>query len=422
MPGIRIRKHSKGSKVIHEIILKTKQAKAHLLDYGAAISKILLKKGDQDVDIVLGFDTPFQYKDDASNPYFGAIIGRTCNRIQNGEFSLDGQKYSLPINSAPNSLHGGLVGFDKSIWEHRVNANDNYVEFWLFSDHLDQGYPGKINVTVRYQLVDCKLIITTSAVLIDELISKTIVNLTSHPYFNLGCGSIEDLVVEMNGVDGCIELDENQIPMTIPQSIESKIHDEAIILKQVAILTIETNPEFFFDGTCSIGSRLPLVQRFKGFDHFYLHSNNESSPFIKIKAPDGIFLLVSASNPGFQFYTGNWVDVEHGKNEQHYKQYSGVCIEPSQPPNAINLHSYRDSVIVTKDKPWVSSITYEFGYNELEVEEQLATMEGGRAEQMKPKTIENETVHKGTTEHHDSETEPKSDQDMGDSSMMEDVH
>jgi aldose 1-epimerase len=273
------------------------------------------------------------------NPYFGAIIGRSCNRTAKGSFQLNNLQYQLPVNNGPNSLHGGIQGFDKMFWKAQIIDSSPMVQFELTSEDGEEGYPGKVQVRVTFSIRDDILFIESQVDLLDGP-KETYVNLTSHPYFNLsGKSTIEDHIVDMKGVTGVLECDDTQIPTG-------------------KVLTAASNPEMFLNRE-SIGSKLPLVQQFRGYDHYYLANGK---PFITITCPqNGLSLDVWSDCAGFQFYTSNWVEEQPSKSLHacgKYLQYSAVCIEPSQPPNSINIPEYRDSVIVTVEKPWKHSISY----------------------------------------------------------------
>lgn len=319
-----------------------------LLNYGATMASLKISTPSGVRDVLIGFDDPFDYIELGikQNAYFGAIIGRTCNRISEGKIILNGNEYQLPVNNGPNSLHGGLIGFDKRFWNGNVVSQDPpSVCFTLVSADQEQGYPGEIEIICTYTLIDNEVIIDTLASLCGDQEQETIVNLTAHPYFDLSGGaskSINESVVKMNGVKGCMCLDKNQIPTGM-------------------ILTVNTNPELFFDQPRCLGFAIPDVQEFGGFDHYYLMEKGEN--FIEIVNPtSSISLTCSSSATGFQFYTGNWLDGSIGSKAAHtagsYARYSAFCIEPSEPPNSVNMKAYRDKVILTKGKPLKQQIKY----------------------------------------------------------------
>jgi aldose 1-epimerase len=343
--GVVKKVFKRGDMKIQAFTLTTNTLEATILDYGATLSHLCYKTKEKSVDVVLGYDDPFDYIDSTKNPYFGAIIGRSCNRTSKGTFELNGSTYQLPINNGPNSLHGGVKGFDKQFWTAQVIDSSPFIQLELISEDMDQGYPGKIKVTITYWIENDSLKIDSQVELIDDSVKETYVNLTSHPYFNLSGGkhqTVEDHTIHMPGVKGAMELDSNQIPTG-------------------KILTAKTNPELIFEQPQPIKSKLPLVQQFRGFDHFYLA---HGSPFVVITCPENrISLSVTSDCAGFQFYTGNWIEQQASKSVHScnsYGKYSGFCIEPSQPPNSINLEEFRDTVVVSSGKPWKHWIRYQF--------------------------------------------------------------
>ena len=183
-----------------------------IINYGGIITSIKApnKKGVYE-NIVLGYDSLAQYIE--TSPYFGAIVGRYGNRIANGQFSLDGKEYSLAKNNGPNSLHGGLKGFDKVVWNAATISNDDSVSLVLryLSKDMEEGFPGNLETTVTYTLnSDNKLDIVYEA----TTDKKTIVNLTNHSYFNLS-GSIDKNILDHQlqiDADSLVPVDEFMIP------------------------------------------------------------------------------------------------------------------------------------------------------------------------------------------------------------------
>ncbi|KAI8916081.1 galactose mutarotase-like domain-containing protein [Gorgonomyces haynaldii] len=305
-----------------------------ILNYGATVSHFVHKQ--KQIDVVLGFDDPEEYKQ-AGNPYFGALVGRTCNRIEKGQFTLD-KTYQLPINNGQNSLHGGIVGFDKREWTVLFKETDR-VGFCLISEDGDQGYPGKLETTVIYSLEGSSLLIEMSARLLEG--TATIVNLTSHPYFNLtGEDTIQHHRFTMYS-EKVMELDEHQIPTG------KTVEDPFFLLKDQDITNQLQDPR---------------LASLRGFDHFYIASDRVSSETVgsdrvlcEIVGSNGLGLRVKSDQFGFQFYTGNWIQGNL-KGKAVYRPFSGFCIEPSAPPNAPKTHM---DLVKIEDQTWTSKIVYE---------------------------------------------------------------
>jgi aldose 1-epimerase len=323
--------------------LQNETIKVKILSYGATISHFEIKNSTGDwINVLLGFEDPLDYEKEAEKagyPYFGAFVGRSCNRTHIGEFTVNGKRESLAINNGPNSLHGGINGFHKKCFT-CIASSERSATFQLISPHREEGYPGSIKVTLIYTLDGNGLALDSTAELLcipGEDVEETYVNFTSHPYFNLSGGkddSIHDHLVDMtHGVSGCLELDDNQIPTG-------------------RVLDRSSNPELFLDNK-PLKDSLHLVQNFKGYDHFYLTPS--PTAVMKVTCPaNGLSLKVTSDATGFQFYTGNWLDGSFG-----YGQYAGFCVEPSHPPNSINMTAYRDLVLLKKGHPKKQRIVYQ---------------------------------------------------------------
>jgi aldose 1-epimerase len=323
-------RYEKDGIVINSFTIVSEQLEATFIDLGATLTH--LKVGDR--DIVLGFDDPLEYLH-PDNPYFGAVIGRTCNRTDQGKFNLDGILYQLPINNGRNSLHGGTKGLDKLLWN-CTNQTECAIVFTTVSPHMDQGYPGTVNFKVEYKLVGLCLEINLEAILVGDA-DRTIVNLTCHPYFNLGGRDTADIkkhILIAPNLTSALKIDESQIPTG-------------------DILTAENAPCLFFMQPDLIGNRLGdgFLANTRGIDHFYLSQN---PAFCRVEY-DGLCLSVKSDAIGLQIYTGGWVNV---KGKRLYNEYAGICLEPSAPPNAINSR-YRPHVIIQKGKRWQQKIEYE---------------------------------------------------------------
>ncbi|KAJ3325029.1 hypothetical protein HDV06_005618 [Boothiomyces sp. JEL0866] len=331
--AISVKEYKNETTTIHEITLEQGNITAKFLNYGITMNSLLI----DGIEICLGFDDPLDYPS-MNSPYFGQVIGRLCNRTENGRFSLAGKEYRLPINNGPNSLHGGLKGLSKVFWDFNIVSQDPpQVEFEFTSNHLDDGYPGTVKFKCNWKLDNMELQFTWEAQVLD--LPESCANVTIHPYFNLsGLASptVIGHVVDMN-VNSVMELDKNQIPTG-------------------HLLTSVGRPELFLQNE-RIGDKLPSVEEFRGYDHYYLGKS------IKVYCPNSNIQMESTSTyPGFQFYTGNWLDESLKAKVCHkkYQPYAGFCIEPSYPPNAINMKEYRDKVLLKKGESKIHSINYRF--------------------------------------------------------------
>ncbi|KAJ3074322.1 hypothetical protein HK102_005817 [Quaeritorhiza haematococci] len=356
----------------------TGAVEARILSYGATLTHLLTKDKSGIVrDVVLGFDDPLKYIEigKAQNPYFGCVVGRTCNRIAKGAFSLNGKKYKLPINNGPNSLHGGLKGFDKVNWTSSIVSQDPpTVQFSYTAQDGEEGYPGIVTTTVTYTLTDngpkggeIKIHYKADVPASEKL--STVVNLTNHSYFNLSGLTEEDVlehVLQIPSQAGHLELTEHQVPTG-------------------KTITSDANAPMNFsmpDGKL-IGADISEVQQFRGYDHFFVlepptpesdaadETNTEVDPLLKRIAArvactsTGLLLEMRTTCPGFQLYTGNWLDenvkdckVSTQPEGVSYGRHSAFCLEASHPPDAINHDAWRNGVVVKPGQSWEETTVY----------------------------------------------------------------
>ncbi|KDP25982.1 hypothetical protein JCGZ_22712 [Jatropha curcas] len=294
-------------------------------------------------DVVLGFDSVEPYLKGVA-PYFGAIVGRVANRIKDGKFSLNGVEYTLPINRPPNSLHGGLKGFDKMIWEvteHKKGENPS-ITFKYESHDGEEGYPGDLSVTATYALTS-----STTMRLDMEAVPKdkaTPVSLAQHTYWNLAghnSGSILDHSIQIWG-SHITPVDENIVPTG-------------------EIMPVKGTP-FDFTSEKKIGASIDEVGL--GYDHNYVLDCGEEKNGLKhagkVKDPSSLRVLNLWTNaPGMQFYTANYVNGVHGKGGAVYGKHSGLCLETQGFPNAINQPNF-PSVVIQPGETYRNSMLFEF--------------------------------------------------------------
>jgi len=310
-----------------------------IINYGGIITSIKApnKKGVLE-NIVLGYDSLAQYIE--TSPYFGAIVGRYGNRIANGQFSLDGKAYSLAKNNGPNSLHGGLKGFDKVVWNATTVSNDDSVSLVLsyLSKDMEEGFPGNLETTVRYTLnSDNKLDIVYEA----TTDKKTIVNLTNHSYFNLS-GNIKNDILDHQlqiDADSLVPVDEFMIPTG-------------------DIAMIENTP-FDFRMFKAIGDDIDAdneqLKLGSGYDHCWV-LNNQNEGFRLIATvyheSSGRELEVFSDEPGVQLYTGNHLEGLH-------KKRTGFCLETQHYPDSPNQVNF-PSVVLNPNEKYSSKTSYKF--------------------------------------------------------------
>ncbi len=297
-----------------------------IINYGGIVTSILTPDSEGRIeDIVLGFDKLDAYV--SGHPYFGAIVGRYGNRIAKGRFTLDGQTYQLSINNGENHLHGGLTGFDKVVWEAAEFITDESVgvELKYHSADGEEGYPGNMEIKVIYSLnnaneLKIEYFATTS--------KATPVNLTHHSYFNLKGAGNGDVLDHLLKIDAgkFTEVDETLIPTGE--------------LKDV------NNTPFDFRKRKSIGSDISETE--DGYDHnFVLNNQGKLSKVVEVLEPvSGRKMEVYTSEPGLQFYSGNFLDGSiTGKNQKIYHKHYGFCLETQHYPDSPNHPEFPSTIL-----------------------------------------------------------------------------
>ena len=325
----------------------TRGMEVRAMNYGGIIVSLRVpdKKGVL-ADVVLGFDTLDAYLN--NTPYFGAIIGRYANRIANGKFALDGVEYRLARNNGMNSLHGGLKGFDKVLW-HSEQFENNHgigVVFTYTSKDGEEGYPGNLKATVTYTLTDQSELQIEYEATTDK---ATSVNLTNHSYFNLaGEGNGDILKHElMLDADRFTLVDSALIPTGELRSVARTPFD---FTKSTAIgVRINANNE-----------QLAIAH---GYDHNFVLNRKSSGLELAGRVNErqtGRVLEVYTTEPGVQFYTGNFLDgTITGKNGHAYKKHSALCVETQHFPDSPN-HPHFPSTILKPELNYHSRTVYKF--------------------------------------------------------------
>jgi aldose 1-epimerase len=306
--------------------LKNNQLEVEILNYGGIVRALRVPaNGDRVRDVVLGFD---EFEPYLENPaYFGAIIGRYANRIAYGEFTLNGRTYNLARNNGPNSLHGGLRGFDKKMW--LAEQRENSIQLSYLSEDGEEGYPGNLAVRVRYKLSEHALELQYHATT-DQ---TTILNLTNHSYFNLaGAGSILDHDLQILA-DYYTPVDQTQIPTGELRPVEGTPFDFRT-LRQISRSINERDEQLF------IG---------QGYDHNWvlLRKTEELRRAAVLVEPDsGCTLEVHTDQPGIQFYAGNQLDGSIcGKRGESYMRHSGLCLETQHFPDSPHRPEFPTTVL-----------------------------------------------------------------------------
>ncbi len=304
--------------------LKDGKIEVRIMTYGAIV--VSLKAPDRNgkvADLVLGFDSLDGYAG-GNKAFFGAIVGRYANRIAHGTFELDGKKYSLPKNNGENSLHGGTRGFDKVVWQGKQIADG--VELTYVSQDGDQGYPGTLTATVRYTLAGSALHIDYSA----STAADTVVNLSNHSYFNLAGAGNGDILGEL------IRLNASRYTPI-----------DSTLIPTGDLAQVEGTP-FDFRRATAIGERINAdneqIRFGKGYDHNWVLDSGGGKLAEAAEVFDsgsGRVLQVWTTQPGIQFYSGNFLDgTITGKGGKVYGQRAGFCLETQHFPDSPNHPSF----------------------------------------------------------------------------------
>jgi len=304
--------------------LKDGQIEARIMTFGAILVSLKAPdRGGKAGDVVLGYDSLDGYAG-GNKGYLGAIVGRYANRIAHGTFVLNGKTYSVPKNDGENSLHGGTRGFDKVVWQGAVIENG--VELTYVSQDGDQGYPGTLTATVRYTMRGNTLHIDYSA----TTTADTVVNITNHSYFNLAGAGIGDILGEQIKLNASryTPIDNTLIPTGE--------------LAQVA------GTPFDFRKATAIGERINAdneqIRFGKGYDHNWVLDSAGGKLAEAAEVYDsasGRVLQVWTTQPGIQFYSGNFLDgTITGKGGKVYGQRSGFCLETQHFPDSPNHPSF----------------------------------------------------------------------------------
>jgi aldose 1-epimerase len=315
------------------ILSNQRGAEITALNYGARIvSLVVPDRNGKGVDVVTGHSSLTDYIK-SEEPYFGAICGRYANRIAAGRFDIDGITYDkLPINNGPNSLHGGLKGFNSVVWD-VVNHNESSIEFTYKAADGEEGYPGNLSVSVTYQLTDDNEVVITYSASTD---SPTVVNLTNHAYFNLsgaGAPTIGDHLLTIHA-DYYLPTDETLIPLGSKAEVEGTPMD--------------------FRTPHAVGERidsdfLPLKIG-RGYDHTYIirySGDGQLVPCALCSSPvTGITMEALTTEPGVQLYTGNWMTGNlEGKHGRRYPARAALCLETQHYPNSPNEPSFPSTLL-----------------------------------------------------------------------------
>jgi aldose 1-epimerase len=333
-----------GTAVDQYMLTNANGMKAKIISYGAIVTELHVPdRNGKFEDVVLGFGDLQGYL--AGHPFFGAIAGRVANRVAKGKFTLDGKEYKLAINNGPNSLHGGLKGFDKHVWKALNTGNSKAIGFKLtyLSPDGEEGYPGNLSTTLTYTLTNENELRIDYAATTDK---ATPVNLTNHSYFNLAgpaSGNILDHELMLEA-DAYTPSDETLIPTGEIKAVKGTPLD--------------------FTTPTPIGARLDqLTGEPRGYDHnFVLRSGGkELALAARVRDPKtGRVLEMYTTEPGVQLYTSNFLDGKlKGKGGVVYRKHQAFCLEAQHFPDSVN-HPNFPSVILRPGKTYKQTTVYKF--------------------------------------------------------------
>jgi aldose 1-epimerase len=340
-------KTADGENVDLYTLRNTRGAEAKIMNYGGIVVSLKVpdRSGKFD-DVVLGFNDLDSYL--KGHPYFGAIIGRYGNRIAKGRFTLNGKEYKLAVNNGENHLHGGIKAFDKVVWtgsENRTKAGPAVVLTYRSKDG-EEGYPGNLDVRVAYTLTNNNELRIDYSATTDQ---DTVINLTHHSYFNLageGNGDILNHSVVING-NHFLPTDAGSIPTAELRKVQGTPFD---------FLTSHT-----------IGERInedeEQLKLGNGYDHTWIINGRDGTMRMAAQAYEttsGRQMQVWTTEPGVQFYTGNFLDgTLTGKSGKLYPRRSGFCFETQHYPDSPNQPSFPTTTL-KKGATYKSTTIYRF--------------------------------------------------------------
>ncbi|MGI8565773.1 MAG: aldose epimerase family protein [Pyrinomonadaceae bacterium] len=302
-----------------------KGVEAKITNYGGVLvsMKVPDRRGKL-ADVVLGYDTFDEYLQDRA--HFGSIVGRFANRIAGGKLSIAGVQYDLVKNNGENHLHGGTKGFDRVVWQAKeIGGKDSpALQLTYMSKDGEENYPGNMSVTVVYTLTDSNELKIDYAATTDK---ETVVNLTNHTYFNLaGAGGILNHEMMINA-DYFTPADKTQIPTGEIRSVKGTPFD--------------------FTQPMRIGARIDdgyeQIVLGKGYDHNFVINRKDNALTLAARVYEptsGRVLEVSTTEPGVQFYTGNFLAGAKGKGGRAYERRHGFCLETQHFPDSPNKPNF----------------------------------------------------------------------------------
>ena len=311
-----------------------------VINYGGTITKLTAPDKDGKLgDVVLGYESLDGYLQ-KGNPYFGALIGRYGNRIGHAKFTLDGKTYTLPANDHGNTLHGGDKGYDKVVWN-AEKQGDSSLKLTYSSKDGEQGFPGNLNVTVVYTLTADNSVKIDYSATTDK---ATPVNLTNHAYYNLSAGS-----------------DSTVLDHEIQINADKYTPVDSLLIPTGQIADVKGTP---FDFTTSKPIGKDIAQVKGGYDHNWVLNKtaNNLEKIVTLYHPkSGRMMEVYTTEPGIQFYTGNFLNgtLANTKGGAKYAQHGALCLETQHFPDSPN-HPNFPSTILKPGETYKTTTVYKF--------------------------------------------------------------
>lgn len=347
---MNIEKMQFGSTNVGDSVFKFKlknsnNMEAVVTNYGATLISLTISKNNEKIDMVLGYDDLKNY---ISNPkFFGSTIGPNCNRINNASFILNDIEYNLEQNDNNNNLHSGGKGFHNVVWNYYMSERENYVEFTHFNPDRAQGFPGDLEVKVRYTLTEDNELKLSYEAVSDK---DTVVNLTNHSYFNLSGHKSKDATNQQLWINSKYFTpvkDSKAIPTGEIKSVKGTPMDFTIP-KKINSQINENYDQLLF---CC------------GYDHNFVIDKKEDGIEKIAELYDettNIAMEVYSDSEGVQFYSGNFISGgPTGKDDTVYEDRCGICLETQYFPDSINNENFKSPILKAGDK-YKSTTIYKF--------------------------------------------------------------
>jgi len=311
-----------------------------ITNYGAIVTSIIVPdRGGKLGDVALGYNRVEDYINAVDKPYFGAIVGRYGNRIAKGEFTIDGEVYTLAVNNGENHLHGGVIGFDKVVWDANLVGGDGWtgLELKYVAKDKEEGYPGNLSIKVTYKLTNNNELIVEYHATTDK---ATPINLTQHTYFNLkgeGEGTILDHELMINAKK-YTPVDEGLIPTGDMPEVAGTPFDFTAP-KPIGRDIEQENEQLTFG---------------LGYDHNYVLEKGDGGMTLAARVHEptsGRVMEIRTTEPGIQFYCGNFLDGRlKGKAGKPYVHRGGFCLETQHYPDSPNQPNFPSCILRPGDE------------------------------------------------------------------------